>query len=147
MFKLNKKIFTLFGIGFLPISGSMGSLVAIFVYYIFYNYLNLLSFIFFIIFIFFYSIFFLKKSLNQSFSSSDPKEIVIDEFIGQSIPLLLCENNFFLIILSFLLFRLFDITKPWPVSYFDLKVKSANGVLMDDIIAGLYAFFVIYLWV
>ena len=147
MFKLNKRIFTLFGIGFLPISGTMGSLVAIFFYYIFYNYLNLLSFIFFIIFIFFYSIFFLNKSLKQSFSSSDPKEIVIDEFIGQSIPLILCENNFFLIILSFLLFRLFDITKPWPASYFDLKVKSANGVFMDDIIAGLYAFFVIYLWV
>ncbi len=147
MFKLNKRIFTLFGIGFLPISGTMGSLVAIFFYYIFYNYLNLLSFIFFIIIIFLYSIFFLNKSLNQSFSSSDPKEIVIDEFIGQSIPLILCENNFFLIILSFLLFRLFDITKPWPASYFDLIVKNANGVLMDDIIAGLYAFFVIYLWV
>jgi len=147
MFKLNKKIFTLFGIGFLPISGTMGSLVAIFFYYIFYNYLNLLSFIFFIIFIFFYSFFFLNKSINQSFSSPDPKEVVIDEFIGQSIPLILCENNFFLIILSFLLFRLFDITKPWPASYFDLKVKSASGVLMDDIIAGLYTFFIIYLWV
>lgn len=147
MFKLNKKIFTLFGIGFLPISGTMGSLVAIFFYYIFYNYLNLLSFIFFIIFIFFYSFFFLNKSINKSFSSSDPKEVVIDEFIGQSIPLILCENNFFLIILSFLLFRLFDITKPWPASYFDLKVKSASGVLMDDIIAGLYTFFIIYLWV
>ena len=147
MYKLNKRIFTLFGIGFLPISGTMGSLVAIFFYYIFYNYLNLLSFIFFIIFIFFYSIFFLNKSLKQSFSSSDPKEIVIDEFIGQSIPLILCENNFFLIILSFFLFRLFDITKPWPASYFDLKVKNANGVLMDDIIAGLYTSFFIYLWV
>jgi len=147
MFKLNKKIFTLFGIGFLPISGTMGSLVAVFFYYIFYNYLNLLSFIFFIIFIFFFFFFFLNKSINKSFSSSDPKEVVIDEFIGQSIPLILCENNFFLIILSFLLFRLFDITKPWPASYFDLKVKSASGVLMDDIIAGLYTFFIIYLWV
>jgi len=137
----------LFGIGFLPISGTIGSLVAIFVYFIFYNYLNLLSFIVFIILIFFYSIFFLDKTIKRSFSTSDPKEIVIDEFIGQSIPLLLCENNFFLIILSFLLFRLFDITKPWPASYFDLKVKNANGVLMDDIIAGLYTFFFIYLWV
>lgn len=145
MFKLNKRIFTLFGIGFLPISGTMGSLVAIFFYYIFYNYLNLLSFIFFIIFIFFYSIFFLNKSLKQSFSSSDPKEIVIDEFIGQSIPLLICGNNFFLIILSFLLFRLFDITKPWPASYFDLKIKNATGVIMDDIIAGIYTFLIIYL--
>ena len=147
MFKLNNKIFTLFGIGFLPISGTIGSLIAIFVYFIFYNYLNLLSFIVFIILIFFYSIFFLDKTIKGSFSTSDPKEIVIDEFIGQSIPLLLCENNFFLIILSFLLFRLFDITKPWPASYFDLKVKNANGVLMDDIIAGLYTFFFIYLWI
>ena len=137
----------MFGIGFLPISGTIGSLIAIFVYFIFYNYINLLSFIVFIILIFFYSIFFLDKTIKQSFSTSDPKEIVIDEFIGQSIPLLLCENNFFLIILSFLLFRLFDITKPWPASYFDLKVKNANGVLMDDIIAGLYTFFFIYLWV
>ena len=137
----------MFGIGFLPISGTIGSLIAIFVYFIFYNYLNLLSFIVFIILIFFYSIFFLDKTIKRSFSTSDPKEIVIDEFIGQSIPLLLCENNFFLIILSFLIFRLFDITKPWPASYFDLKVKNANGVLMDDIIAGLYTFFFIYLWV
>ena len=137
----------MFGIGFLPISGTIGSLIAIFVYFIFYNYLNLLSFIVFVILIFFYSIFFLDKTIKQSFSTSDPKEIVIDEFIGQSIPLLLCENNFFLIILSFLLFRLFDITKPWPASYFDLKVKNANGVLMDDLIAGLYTFFFIYLWV
>ena len=137
----------MFGIGFLPISGTIGSLIAIFVYFIFYNYLNLLSFIVFIILIFFYSIFFLDKTIKRSFSTSDPKEIVIDEFIGQSIPLLLCENNFFLIILSFLIFRLFDITKPWPASYFDLKVKNANGVLMDDIIAGLYTFFFIYLWI
>ena len=137
----------MFGIGFLPISGTIGSLIAIFVYFIFYNYLNILSFIVFIILIFFYSIFFLDKTIKKSFSTSDPKEIVIDEFIGQSIPLLLCENNFFLIILSFLLFRLFDITKPWPASYFDLKVKNANGVLMDDIIAGLYTFFFIYLWI
>ena len=147
MFKLNNKIFTLFGIGFLPISGTIGSLIAIFFYFIFYNYLNLLSFFVFIILIFFYTIFFLDKTIKQSFSTSDPKEIVIDEFIGQSIPLLLCENNFFLIILSFLLFRLFDITKPWPASYFDLKVNNANGVLMDDIIAGLYTFFFIYLWI
>ena len=137
----------MFGIGFLPISGTIGSLIAIFVYFIFYNYLNILSFIFLVILIFFYSIFFLDKTIKKSFSTSDPKEIVIDEFIGQSIPLLLCENNFFLIILSFLIFRLFDITKPWPASYFDLKVKNANGVLMDDIIAGLYTFFFIYLWV
>ena len=135
----------MFGIGFLPIPGTMGSLFAIIIYYLFYNYLNIIFFLFFIVFVFFYSYYFLNKTLNQSFSSSDPKEIVIDEFIGQSIPLLICENNFFLIILSFLLFRVFDISKPWPASYFDLKIKNATGVIMDDIIAGLYTFLIIYL--
>ena len=135
----------MFGIGFLPIPGTIGSLITIVIYILFNNYLNIIFFIVFIIFVFFYSLFFLNKTLNKSFVSSDPKEIVIDEFIGQSIPLLICGNNFFLIILSFLLFRLFDITKPWPASYFDLKIKNATGVIMDDIIAGLYTFFIIYL--
>jgi phosphatidylglycerophosphatase A len=135
----------LFGIGFLPVPGTMGSLITIIIYYLFYNYLNIIFFIFLIILFFFYSLYFLNKTLNQSFSTSDPKEIVIDEFIGQSIPLLICGNNLFLIILSFLLFRLFDITKPWPASYFDLKIKNATGVIMDDLIAGIYTFLIIYL--
>jgi len=135
----------LFGIGFLPLPGTMASLITIIIYYLFYNYLNTIFFIFFIILILFYSFYFLNKTLNQSFSSSDPKEIVVDELIGQSIPLLICGNNFFLIILSFLLFRLFDISKPWPASYFDLKIKNATGVIMDDIIAGIYTFLIIYL--
>jgi len=135
----------LFGIGFLPLSGTMASLITIIIYYLFYNYLNTIFFLFFIILVLFYSFYFLNKTLNQSFSSSDPKEIVVDELIGQSIPLLICGNNFFLIILSFLLFRLFDISKPWPASYFDLKIKNATGVIMDDIIAGIYTFLIIYL--
>lgn len=123
----------------------MGSLITIIIYYLFYNYLNIIYFILFIIFVLIYSFYFLNKTLNQSFSSSDPKEVVIDEFIGQSIPLFLCENNFFLIILSFLLFRIFDISKPWPASYFDSKIKSAAGVILDDIFAGIYTFLIIYL--
>ena len=135
----------MFGIGFLPLPGTMASLITIIIYYFFYNYLNTIFFLFFIILVLFYSFYFLNKTLNQSFSSSDPKEIVVDELIGQSIPLLICGNNFFLIMLSFLLFRLFDISKPWPASYFDLKIKNATGVIMDDIIAGIYTFLIIYL--
>jgi len=135
----------LFGIGYLPIPGTMASLITVIIYYLFYNYLNIFFFIFFHILILFYSFYFLNKTIKKSFQSSDPKEIVIDEFIGQSIPLLICENNFFLIILSLLLFRLFDITKPWPASYFDFKIKNATGVIMDDVIAGIYTFLIIYL--
>lgn len=135
----------MFGIGYLPISGTMASLTTIIIYYLFYNYLNIIFFVFFLIFFLFYSFYFLNKTLKKSFPSSDPKEIVIDEFIGQSIPLVICENNLLFIILSFLLFRLFDITKPWPASYFDLKIKNATGVIMDDVIAGIYTFLIIYL--
>ena len=135
----------MFGIGYLPIPGTMASLITVIIYYLFYNYLNIFFFIFFLILILLYSFYFLNKTIKKSFLSSDPKEIVIDEFIGQSIPLLICENNFFLIILSFLLFRLFDITKPWPASYFDFKIKNATGVIMDDVIAGIYTFLIIYL--
>ena len=135
----------MFGIGYLPIPGTMASLITVIIYYLFYNYINIFFFIFFLILILFYSFYFLNKTIKKSFTSSDPKEIVIDEFIGQSIPLLICENNFFLIILSLLLFRLFDITKPWPASYFDFKIKNATGVIMDDVIAGIYTFLIIYL--
>jgi phosphatidylglycerophosphatase A len=123
----------------------MASLITISIYYLFYNLFNIIFFIFFFILILFYSFYFLNKTIKKSFPSSDPKEIVIDEFIGQSIPLVICENNFLLMILSFLLFRLFDITKPWPASYFDLKIKNAAGVIMDDVIAGIYTFLIIYL--
>ena len=99
----NKKIFTLFGIGYLPIPGTIASLITIIIYYLFYNYLNIIFFIFFLILILFYSFYFLNKTIKKFFPSSDPKEIVIDEFIGQSIPLVICGNNFFLIIISFLL--------------------------------------------
>ncbi|MDC0922464.1 phosphatidylglycerophosphatase A, partial [Candidatus Pelagibacter sp.] len=80
--------------------------------------------------------------------NKDPGEIVIDEFIGQSIPIYLYEvshgtnkdPNEALIFYAvcFVLFRYFDIMKPFPVSYFDKKHKNSFGVIMDDVCAGLY---------
>ena len=81
-------------------------------------------------------------------SNKDPKEIVIDEVIGQSIPIYLYElahgtaKDFQEIILFyiyiFILFRFFDIKKPFPVSYFDKNFKNSFGVIFDDVIAGFY---------
>jgi phosphatidylglycerophosphatase A len=135
----------MFGIGNLPISGTIASLATVIFYYLIYNYLGSFWFIFLLIIIFFYSLYFLEKIIKKNYTSTDPKEIVIDEFIGQSIPLIICENNFLLIILSFFLFRLFDITKPWPASYFDLKIKNSIGVIMDDVVAGVYTLLIVYL--
>ena len=84
------------------------------------------------------------KDLNNK----DTKEVVIDEFIGQSIPICLYEIahtqpseparvlTFYFIM--FILFRIFDIAKPYPVSYYDKNFKNSFGVIMDDVCAGLY---------
>ena len=84
----------------------------------------------------------------KNLTNKDPKEIVIDEFIGQSIPICLYEIahkepanpskvlTFYFIM--FILFRIFDITKPYPASYCDKNLKNSFGNIMDDVCAGLY---------
>ena len=77
----------------------------------------------------------------------DPGFIVIDETVGQSLTFLLALPlglNVWGVLLGFLLFRFFDIVKLWPASFFDGRVHNAFGVMMDDVIAGLYASLVLY---
>ena len=95
------------------------------------------------------------KDSETEFKDKDPRQIVIDEVLGQSMPLILLlylnQNNQINIsieiyyILSFVFFRFFDILKPFPVSYFDTNYKNYFGIIMDDIIAGLYSMIFIYL--
>ena len=98
--------------------------------------------------IFFYSFIAIKSCLNN-FENEDPQEIVIDEFIGQSIPIILYElfhSNRFnsstealqIYFWFFLLFRLFDGLKPFPIDYVDKKYKNSFGILFDDVLAGFY---------
>ena len=80
--------------------------------------------------------------------NKDPKEVIIDEFIGQSIPIYLYEishgteksSDEALIFygVCFVLFRFFDIAKPFPVNFFDKNFKNSFGVIMDDVCAGIY---------
>jgi len=97
--------------------------------------------------IFVYSFYAVSEYIKDN-ENKDPKEVVIDEFIGQSIPIYLYEIShgsiknlqeavlFYLYI--FILFRYFDIKKPFPVSFFDKKFKNSFGVILDDVVAGLY---------
>ena len=97
--------------------------------------------------IFIYSFYAVSEYIKFN-KNKDPKEVVIDEFIGQSIPIYLYEIShgtikesqeailFYLYI--FILFRYFDIKKPFPVSYFDRNFKNSFGVILDDVVAGLY---------
>jgi len=103
--------------------------------------------------IFFYSLFAINKSA-EIFSSSDPQEIVIDEVVGQMIPLLaipIYETLFlfpkeYYCITCFLLFRFFDILKPFPISYVDKNSEGALGIMLDDILAGIFTTFLIILF-
>mgnify|MGYP001391421886 CR=1 FL=1 len=141
---------SIFGIGKLPkIPGSYASLFTILFLFIVFHYFSLSVNIFLFIFIFLFIIsIFLIDIYVKNFENKDPNEIVIDEFIGQSIPICLYElahdNNsskievltFYFVM--FILFRIFDITKPYPVNYYDKNFKNGFGVIMDDVIAGLY---------
>ena len=140
----------MFGLGnikFMP--GTFGSLATtIFLFYLFHT-LNISSNIILIgwIIIFIYSFYAVSTHLKDS-KNKDPGEIIIDEFLGQSIPIFLYEishgtvkeSNEAIIYygLFFILFRYFDIMKPFPVSFFDKSFKNSFGVIMDDICAGLY---------
>mgnify|MGYP001184426736 CR=1 FL=1 len=107
-----------------------------------------------IIILFFYSFYAVKDSESE-FEKKDPRQIVIDEVLGQAMPLILLlylnQKNLINVsieiyyILSFVFFRFFDILKPFPVSYFDKNHKNYFGIIMDDIMAGLYTMLIIYL--
>ncbi len=82
--------------------------------------------------------------LGKALGDSDHKSIVCDEIIG-ILPLLLWTGPQYWLA-AFLLFRLFDIVKPWPISWVDNHVTGALGCLLDDLLAGAAASLVVYLW-
>ena len=73
----------------------------------------------------------------------DPGEVVVDEIVGQWLVLLAAPFNPLAWIAGFLLFRLFDIWKPWPVRWADRHVKGGLGIMLDDILAAGYALLVL----
>ena len=140
----------MFGLGKIPkIPGTFGSLATIILLYIFFHLLNLSSNIILIglIFIFIFS-FWAVETYIKDIKNKDPKEVIIDEFIGQSIPIYLYEIShgteksadvaIIFYSICFILFRFFDIVKPFPVSFFDRNFKNSFGVIMDDVCAGFY---------
>lgn len=83
-----------------------------------------------------------KIVLSDSKDDLDPGFVVIDEVVGQLLAFVFVAVfplTIWSYVLGFAFFRFFDILKPWPVSYFDQKVHSAFGVMMDDVMAGLMA--------
>ena len=147
---LNTLFVTIFGLGkikFIP--GTFGSLATIIILFICFHILKINSGVIFLglILIFVYSFSAVTRHTKNN-ENKDPGEIIIDEFIGQSIPIYLYEIShgtnkepdqaIIIYFVCFILFRYFDIMKPFPVSYFDQKHKNSFGVIMDDVCAGFY---------
>jgi len=70
---------------------------------------------------------------------SDPREVVVDELVGQWIALLSAPRELALYAAAFVMFRLFDISKPWPIRWADRNVPGGLGVMLDDVLAGSFA--------
>jgi len=147
---LNTLFVTMFGLGRIKkIPGTFSSLVTIIILYVCFHILDLSSNIILIavVIIFIFSFFAIASYIKDN-ENKDPKEVVIDEFIGQSIPIYLYEIShgikkspeeaMIFYVICFLLFRFFDIAKPFPVSFFDKNFKNSFGVIMDDVCAGFY---------
>ena len=151
MIKILNTIFvTMFGIGKIPkIPGTFGSLATVIILYLFFHILNISSNIILVVLIsiFIYSFSAVAAHIKNN-ENKDPKEVIIDEFIGQSIPIYLYEIShgtekspdeaIIFYSICFILFRFFDIAKPFPVCFFDKNFKNSFGVIMDDICAGFY---------
>tara|TARA_B100000424_G_scaffold136143_1_gene103290 strand:+ start:287 stop:781 length:495 start_codon:yes stop_codon:yes gene_type:complete len=156
--KINFLFVTMFGLGKISkIPGSVASLFTVLILFILFHVIeispNLMLFL--IILVSIVAIFSINIFIKD-YDDKDPKEVVIDEFIGQSIPVCLYEIahqdtksvsevlTFYFIM--FIMFRIFDIAKPYPVSYYDKNFKNSFGVIMDDVCAGLYVVAVLVLY-
>ena len=144
--KIFTKIFvSIFFVGYIKFaSGTWGSLAAILILYpiIKYTMLSLEVLIIIFIILFFISNLFINFFSNFT-NSNDSKHIVIDELLGIFIILIFYDfifiyNDFITLILIFFIFRLFDIIKIFPANYIDKNLKNGYGVIMDDIVAGIY---------
>ena len=140
-----------FGSGLSPlIPGTAGSLLASLIFYFLivpflrpFAYIFILCiYVFLVVTSFFFGLYLYKKTMSNE---KDAKIFVWDEFVGMwvaTFPLVAFESFWPWIIVSFILFRFFDIWKPQPISYFD-KLDSPYGVMMDDVIAGLISAFLL----
>ena len=143
MKKLSSIIVTLFNVGKFPFApGTIGSIFSFLLLFLLINSIQYIFFLIIFIIIFIVSIYFINI-YNEKTIEKDSKEIIIDEFLGCYFififfPIFKNENIYVFLLLSFILFRILDILKPFPINLIDKKFKNSYGIIFDDILAGLY---------
>ena len=140
-FRISELIGTMFYVGKIPFaSGTWGSLVALILWYLLKP--KIIDPLFLLITggLFFLGIA-VSEIITKELNDHDPSEIVIDEWVGMWIALYLVPHDILWGLVSFFLFRFFDIFKPGPVQVMD-DIHSPIGVMMDDVVAGILALLV-----
>ena len=151
MKEFNLFFLTLFKIGKIKYApGTIASLSTCLMFLLMIRIFDIFIIFFFTLAVFFYSFVAINISYKK-FNTEDPQEIVIDEFVGQMLPLLFIPvyetlylmPKLYYCIGAFVLFRIFDIWKPFPIGYVDNNIQGALGIMLDDILAGAYSIFIL----
>jgi len=128
-----------FGSGLAPKApGTAGTLVAIPLYLVLVAFLDLYAYLGIVVVAFVAGIYLCGKTATD-LGVHDHGGIVWDEFVGFWITMILVPVTWYWVLAGFLLFRFFDIVKPFPIAWLDQKVQGGFGIMLDDVIAGLYA--------
>ena len=144
MKSLSKFIVTISYIGLFPFaSGTIASIATVIIWILSIKFNLIIYFALLTLFLFIISFNFIDRYLADN-DDKDPKEVVIDEFVGQSIPLLIVPSSdeIAIILLIFIFFRFFDILKIYPINLLE-KIIGSKGVMLDDIMAGIYTAIVV----
>lgn len=127
------------GSGFAPKApGTFGTLAALPVWWLFLKDLPLIPYLAVLIIGFGIGVYLCQKT-SDDLGVHDHGGIVWDEWIGLWITMLLLPEGIIWILAAFALFRFFDIVKPWPIKWLDQRVHGGFGIMIDDVIAGLFA--------
>jgi len=130
--------------GYLPKApGTWGSLFAVLCYLGLY-FLPLPTYLTVVLFLFVIGVF-TAGSMEKIVDSGDPGIVVIDEIVGQLITLTACPLNPLALLLGFGLFRFFDILKPFPIGWLDQHIHGGLGIMLDDVLAGIFGYLILQL--
>lgn len=131
-----------FGSGAVPFApGTFGTLMAI-PFYLAMQSLSHGLYLFLVILITLASMWLCDK-VTKEINVHDHSGMCLDEIVGYLVTMYAAPHGLIWIILGFLLFRLFDIWKPWPINYIDEHVSGGVGIILDDVLAGVYSLIVL----
>lgn len=127
-----------FGSGAIPVApGTFGTLIAI----PFYLALQSLPLIFYVTIVVIITIasMWICDRVSKEIDIHDHQGMCLDEIVGYLVTMINAPHGWVWVLLGFLLFRLFDILKPWPIDYLDKKMKGGVGMILDDVVAGIFS--------